>query len=155
MTNIRLKGGKEIDLLAVNPKTGEKYHVEVRAPTSPAFALREKDTSKGRAYRRDLDYFSREKFNHPIVLDKIRELIGGSEYYKILVVWSTQDNFAKLPQIAEEKYDIQIWGLRGMIHDLIQQRITLGSRDDVLRIMELVSLVRKEESAFLKKTDLK
>ena len=44
MTNIRLKGGKEIDLLAINPQSGEKYHVEVRVSTTPSFKLRIHDT---------------------------------------------------------------------------------------------------------------
>jgi hypothetical protein len=34
MTNIRCKGGKEIDLLAVNPITGKRYHIESRVSTS-------------------------------------------------------------------------------------------------------------------------
>ena len=37
MTNIKCKRGKEVDLLAVNPRTGEKYHVESRIDTSPSF----------------------------------------------------------------------------------------------------------------------
>jgi len=38
MTNIMLEGGKEIDLLASNPITGEKYHIEVRVATGEASA---------------------------------------------------------------------------------------------------------------------
>jgi hypothetical protein len=38
MTNVKCKGGKEIDLLAMDPKTLEKYHVESRVSTS--FKLR-------------------------------------------------------------------------------------------------------------------
>jgi len=43
MTNIRLKKNKEIDLLAINPRTGEKYHVESRV-TLTGFTLLKKDT---------------------------------------------------------------------------------------------------------------
>jgi nucleoid DNA-binding protein len=40
MTNIKCRGNKEIDLLAMNPKTNEKYHVEARVSTT--FSLKEK-----------------------------------------------------------------------------------------------------------------
>lgn len=33
MTNVMLGGGKEIDLLAFNPVSGEKFHIEVRIAT--------------------------------------------------------------------------------------------------------------------------
>jgi hypothetical protein len=39
MTNIMLEGGKEIDLLASNPITREKYHIEVRVATGKGFRL--------------------------------------------------------------------------------------------------------------------
>lgn len=153
MANIKCNGNKEIDLLAINPKTLEKYHVESRA-TTKGFPLREKDTyvskgtHKGSAHRRGLDFFSEKKFNHPSVTKKIHELFGNSKYRKILVVWNTEDNFAQLPKIALEKYGIEVYGLRGMIHGLMQNMVTSGSRDDVLRIIELVSLVRQEEKGF-------
>ena len=34
MTNVKCEGQKELDLLAVNPRTSEKYHVESRVSTS-------------------------------------------------------------------------------------------------------------------------
>jgi hypothetical protein len=96
MTNIRLKGGKEIDLLAFNPRTGEKYHVEARVSTTSAFKLRLHDTKlkDGRVHRRGLDFFNKQKFNHPTVLKKIHELFHSEKYRKILVIWR-----ARLPQI--------------------------------------------------------
>jgi len=155
MTNIRLKKGKEIDLLALNPKTGEKWHVEARVSTARGFALREKDTytSRGRPHKRGLDYFAREKFDHPVVKEKIRELIGDSRYRRVLAVWNTEDNFVHLPQLAKEKYDIEIWGIRHLLWEFMKEKKTTGSRDDILRTMELVSSIIKEERAFLKKLD--
>ena len=155
MTNIRCKRGKEIDLLAVNPKSGEKYHVESRVSTSKGFALREKDTqtSKGRPLRRGLDYFLREKFNHPLITEKISELFGDFDYQKVLVVWRTKDDYSQINQIAVEKYGINIWVLRGMVIELMRHKVTSGSRDDVLRIMELASLVKEEDRAIYKELD--
>ncbi|MBS7631680.1 hypothetical protein KEJ47_08980 [Candidatus Bathyarchaeota archaeon] len=147
MTNVRLKRGKEIDLLAINPMTGEKFHVEARVATSRGFALREKDTytSQGRPHRRGLDYFAKEKFDHLTVVEKIRELFGSSDYRKVLIVWNTEDNFAHLPQLAKEKYNIEIWGIRHLLREFMKTRITTGSRDDILRTMELVSSILHEE----------
>jgi hypothetical protein len=130
----------------------------VEARVSTTFSLKEKDTYSKRGnlkipHRDGIDFFHREKFNHQFVREKIQEIFGNSKYCKILVVWNTEDNFAQLPQIAKQKYDFEVRGLRGIIHDLTQKRVTFGSRDDVLRIMELVSLVEHEEKAFRKKID--
>jgi hypothetical protein len=153
MTNIQLKGKKEIDLLAINPITQQRYHVEARISTTFKLKLKATYTKDGRCHKNGLDYFSREKFEHPIVKQKIRELFGKSDYHKVLVVWDTEDNFKVLPQIAEREYGIEIMGLRGIIHEFTHKKITSGSRDDILRIMELVSLVQKEEKTFLRRFD--
>jgi len=68
-------------------------------------------------------------------------------------VWNTEDNFAKLPKIAEEKYGFELWGLIGIIHTFMKQKVTTGSRDDILRVMELVASMRQEERAFLRRLD--
>jgi len=153
MTNIRLKGNKEIDLLAVNPENGEKFHVEARIATSRSMALREKDTntSNGRPRRRDLLYFSKEKFNHPTVIEKIHELFGNSNYHKVLIVWNTKDNFGYLPKIAKEEFGIEIWGMRHTLREFIKKKVSVGSRDDILRTMELISSILQEEREFLKR----
>jgi hypothetical protein len=146
MTNIRCKGGKEIDLLAMNPATLEKYHVEARISTSRGFAIREKDThtSKGRAHKIGLDYFQKQKFEHPVMKDRIHGLFGESDYRKILVVWNTEDDFLVLPRIAKEKYGFEVLGLRNIIHELMQKKGSTGSRDDIMRLMELIALEEKE-----------
>ncbi|MDH5595656.1 MAG: hypothetical protein OEY40_02945 [Candidatus Bathyarchaeota archaeon] len=92
MTNVRCKGGKEIDLLAINPKSGEKYHVE--SSVKPAFKLKVKTTytKQGKSHRDGIDFFVDKKFNHPLVLGKIHEIFGDTNYRKWLVVWSVQDD---------------------------------------------------------------
>lgn len=131
------------------------FHVESGVGTSPSFNIREKDThtSKGRPHKIGLDYFQKEKFDHPVVKEKITTIFGDSNYNKILVIWNTQDSFAKLPIIPKEKYGFELWGLRGMIHTFMKKKVTAGSRDDILRTMELVASTRQEEKAFLKNLD--
>ena len=143
MTNIRLKGGKEIDLLAINPKTLEKYHVESRVATSPSFKLRLQDTytSKGKAHRRGIDFFAKEKFNHPTVRKFVEDIFEGSDYRKWLVVCSVQD--ADVIEQAEEKFGIEVTSISLLLGRMIRERKTRGSRDDVLRVVELMALSQK------------
>ena len=58
MTNITLKGGKEIDLLAFNPLKKEKYHLEVRVTTGRGFRLRliDSQTKNGRKHKKGLGH---------------------------------------------------------------------------------------------------
>ena len=152
MTNIRCKGNKEIDLLAINPRTLEKYHVEARISVSKSFALREKDTytSKGKAYRIGLDYFSEKKFNHPMITEKIRQFFGESDYHKVLVVWHA-GNLPAYSRIALEKYGFDVWALRNIFTELVEKGCTSGSRDDVIRVVELLSLYNKEIKYWVKR----
>lgn len=140
MTNIRLKRNKEIDLLAANLQTSTKYHVESRIATSPSFWLRshETKTKSGRYCRNGLDYFHREKFNHPIIMKKIHDLFGDSNYRKWLVVWNVQNENVITEAIA--KYGIEIYWIHELIENLRQQKLTSGSRDVVLRMIELFGM---------------
>ena len=90
MTNVMLEGGKEIDLLAVNPISGEKYHIEVRVAIGGGFRLRMIDTQTktGRKHRRGMDTLNEIKFSHPTVVKAVTEIFGSSEFGKVLVVWA-------------------------------------------------------------------
>lgn len=144
ITNLRLKGGKEIDLLATNLATGEKYHIECRVATSRGFKLRPEDTytKTGRAHRRGLNFFAKEKFNHPAVLEKVRALFGNLNYRKVLVVWDVQDK--SVVTQAKELYGIEVWFLKEILVHLTTKINTRGSRDDILRMIELVALSLEE-----------
>jgi hypothetical protein len=153
MTNIQLKGKKEIDLLAISPTINQRYHIESRVSTTFKLRVKATYTKDGRCHKNGLDYFDKEKFEHPTVKQRIREVFGDVSYRKVLVVWDTQDNFSELPKISEQQYGIEIMGLRGMIHEFTHKNITSGSRDDILRVLELVSHIQKEEKAFLRRLD--
>jgi len=79
MTNIMLEGGKEIDLLAVNPLSGEKYHIEVRIATR-GFRLRLIDTQtrKGQKHKRGLDTLNAIKFAHLTVINAMWTSTDGN-----------------------------------------------------------------------------
>jgi len=146
MTNIKCKGGKEIDLLAINPKTLEKFHVEARVTTG--FKIRTYDTHvskgnwKGRAHKIGLDFFHSKKFNHPTVKNAVYEIFGDLNYRKMLVIWDVQD--LSLLDEAKEKFDIEILFIDDLLRGLIEKGKTKGSRDDILRIVELMRLLEEE-----------
>lgn len=144
MTNIRLKGGKEIDLLVVNPRSGEKYHVESRVITTFKLRFKATYTKSGRCHRNGIDYFAEKKFNHPTVVKAIHEIFHSTEYRKILVVWNVQEK--SVVEQAKKIYGIEIWFFEKLLTDLIsfaKVRGAKGSRDDIMRIVEIFALMGK------------
>jgi len=139
MTNLQLKGGKEIDILAINPTTGEKLHVESRVTIEPGFRIRAKDTrtAVGRMHRRGLDTLSKEKFEHPVVKRKVQEIFGAAQYKKVLVVWEVEDT--SVVEVAKEDYGIEIWRMSDLLKELKEVIGTRPYRDDVLRTIQLIS----------------
>jgi hypothetical protein len=139
MTNVMLEGGKEIDLLAVNPISAEKYHIEVRVATGRGFRLRLVDTqtNSGRKHRRGMDTLNEIKFSHSTVAKAIREIFGSSEYRKVLVVWDVEEE--SVLEQAKSLYDIEVWKMSDLMDELIQEVKTKAYRDDVLRTLQLIS----------------
>lgn len=143
MTNVMLGGGKEIDLLAFNPKTGEQFHIEVRVCIGRGFRLRMIDTQtkKGQKHRRGMDTLNTIKFSPPAVVDGCKEIFGCEEYKRVLVVWDVQE--PNVIEQAEKLYGIEIWRISDIITGLIHEVGTKAYRDDVLRTVQLISLNAK------------
>jgi len=139
MTNIMLEGGKEIDLLAVNPISGTKYHIEVRVATGKGFRLRliDTQTKNGRKHRRGMDTLNEIKFSHPTVVKAVTEIFGGSEYGKVLVVWDVEEK--SVIEQAKSLYGIEVWKVSDLMSELIREVKTKPYRDDVLRTIQLIS----------------
>jgi hypothetical protein len=139
MTNVMLEGGKEIDLLAVNPVSGDKYHIEVRVAIGSGFRVRliDTQTKNGRKHRRGLDTLNEIKFGPPAVVKAAKEIFGGSEYQKVLVVWEVEDE--SVIEQAKSLYGVEIWKISDIIGQLIQEVGTKSYRDDVLRTVQLIS----------------
>ena len=139
MTNIMLEGGKEIDLLAVDPISKEKYHIEVRVATGKGFRLRliDTQTKSGRKHRRGLDTLNAIKFAHSTVVNAVKEIFGGSEYKKVLVVWEVEDS--RVIEQTKSLYNIDVWKMADLMNQLIQEVKTKPYRNDVLRTIQLIS----------------
>ena len=139
MTNVMLEGGKEIDLLAVNPISAEKYHIEVRVAIGKGFRLRliDTQTKNGRKHRRGMDTLNEIKFSHPTVVKAVTEILGTSHYRKVLVVWDVEDG--SVIEQAKSLYNIEIWKISNIMSELIREVKTKAYRDDVLRTIQLIS----------------
>lgn len=142
MTNVMLGGGKEIDLLAFNPVSGGKFHIEVRIATGKGFRLRMKDTQtrNGRKHKRGLDTLNEIKFAHPVVNNKIEQIFGSSEYTKVLVVWDIQNS--EVIRQAKDVYGIEIWKISDIMEEMIKEVETKAYRNDVLRTLQLISKMK-------------
>lgn len=139
MTNVMLEGGKEIDLLAVNPISGEKFHIEVRVTIEKSFRIKLKDTQTkdGRKHRRGMDTLNEIKFMNPTVVKAVREIFGKGEYKKVLVVWEVEDE--TVIEKAKSLYGIEVLKMSDILAELVQEVKTKAYRDDVLRTIQLIS----------------
>jgi len=137
MTNVMLEGGKEIDLLAVNPISGERFHIEVRVTIDKGFRIRLKDTQtkNGRKHRRGLDTLDDIKFKP--VAKAAEGILGTSDYKKVLVVWEVEDE--SVIEQAKSLYEIEIWKMSDILAKLAKEVETKAYRDDVLRTVQLIS----------------
>ena len=125
--------------LAVNPVSGEKFHVEVRVTIERAFRLRLMDTQtrNGRKHRRGMDTLNEIKFSHPTVVKAVTEIFGSSEYKKVLVVWDVEEK--NVIEQAKSLYDIEVWKMSAIMGELVREVKTKAYRDDVLRTIQLIS----------------
>jgi len=139
MTNIMLEGGKEIDLLAYNPQSRERYHIEVRVATGRGFRLRLVDTQtkNGRKHKRGLDTLNEIKFAHPTVVNAVNEIFGRGAYKKVLVVWDVEDS--SVNEQAKSLYNIEVWKISNVISELMREVKSRPYRNDVLRTIQLIS----------------
>jgi hypothetical protein len=140
MTNIMLSGGKEIDLLSFNPKTCERFHIEVRVCIGRGFRLRMIDTQtkKGQKHRRGMDTLNEIKFTPSRVTNAIAEIFGSSEYKKVLVAWEVEG--VSVIEQARKQYDIEIWKMSDVLDDLVKEVGTKAFRDDILRTVQLITI---------------
>jgi hypothetical protein len=99
--NIKCDGQSEIDLIAIDPRSSDKYHIESGVSVSQVYS---KLTAKpfipanlkirGRiaGTRRTLGYFLEHKFRKPTVVSKLREYgFESGKYRNIVVTWGWND----------------------------------------------------------------
>jgi len=127
MSNIKC-GRNEIDLLAINPRKNKRYHVEASVHTTQSFALKHVDSLR------------KKKFEVPIIKEKIHKIFGEGEYIRMLIVWYADKN---IRAASKRKYHVEILPMKTILTSLIlrsmSRRNPKGSRDDILRTVELLN----------------
>ena len=145
IANIKCGGQKEIDLLAVNPANGERYHIESSVSISQSFSKlntkpfdREKLRERVQVpkLRRTIDYFAEMKFSDPHVLKTLAEYgFKNDNYSKIVVAWGYTDD---VPLKAQE-LNITIWAFPEIMARLTElfKDNRIYYIDDTLRTLHL------------------
>jgi hypothetical protein len=145
IANIKCEGQFEIDLLAVNPRTGDKYHIEsgvsvsgsysklTAKPFSPAL-LKERVEQAGQ--RRTLGYFVERKFSAPGVVEKLVEHgFKPGKYKKIVVTWGWTPEAKQ----QADKCGVTLWDFRDLMAEITERfkDDKIYFTDDTLRTLHL------------------
>ena len=138
--NVRCGGQFEIDLLAINPKTCERYHIETSISVSPGFsrltAMDFDPEGHKPTMRRTVGYFIKQKFEAPAVVEKLAEYgFVGNNYKKIIATWGATEE-AKAAAVGA---DIAVWDFREMMQNIARSIESESSyfTDDTLRTIGL------------------
>jgi hypothetical protein len=143
--NIRCEGQFEIDLLAIDPVTLARYHIETSVSGSQVYskltgkvfdpALLKVRVQKPKM-RRTLGYFIAHKFGTPAVIDKLVEYgFKQGSHKKVVVTWDwTPDAKA-----AADAAGIELWDFRQIMREIARSIINKRSyfTDDTLRTIHL------------------
>jgi len=143
--NIKCSGQYEIDLLAVDPRTLDHYHIETGVSISGSFSkLTAKPFSpedfkvpvKKAVQRRTVGYFAVRKFSPPQVVDKLKEYgFKKGRYSKVIVTWGWKDE----AKDQAKKHGIILWDFRELLRDIgeVFSDVRTYFTDDTLRTLQL------------------
>lgn len=137
----------EIDLLAIDLITGERYHIESGVSVSRSYSglnnkqfnrVDLKTRGKTAGQRRTLGYFLQQKFNAPCVVKSLKAYgFRRGKYQKIIVSWGWDDGVLKRAKRAK----VELWDFRHLLHEIAD---SIGSKrsyftDDTFRTLHLVA----------------
>lgn len=142
ITNIRCDGQFEIDLLAINPVTLARYHIETGVSASEVYSkltAKKFDPAllKVRVYvakmRQTLGYFIEHKFGPKPVIDRLKEYgFKTGSYTKVVVTW----DWTPEAKAAAEAAGIGVWDFQSIMREI--DETIRGKRgyfsDDTLRL---------------------
>ncbi len=142
--NIKCDGQYEIDLLAIDPIRGSRYHIESGVSVSGGFSKLTgdiyspdilKQRTKQASQRRTLGYFRDRKFSAPGILDKLTDYgFKKGNYECVIVSWGWTDEAQK--QADEAK--IKLWDFREIMIEIANSaKGRTYFTDDTLRTLQL------------------
>ena len=150
--NIKCPGQYEIDLLAINPKSGERYHIESSVSISGGFSKltakpydpeQMKVRVQQAAQRRTLGYFTDRKFSAPGILHMLAKYgFETGNYQKVIVSWDWD------PVVEPMAMDqgIKLWRFADILGEIVDTFKDEKSyyMDDTLRTLQLFAKAMKE-----------
>jgi hypothetical protein len=154
--NIKCEGQYEIDLLAIDPISGRRYHIESGVSVSGGFSKLTgepysfdmlKQRTKQASQRRTVGYFRDRKFTSPGILVKLAQYgFNNDNYERIIVSWGWTDEAKK----QADEANIQLWDFRDLMLEI--SKSASGREyfaDDTLRTLQLLvkSLREKNEES--------
>ncbi len=145
ISNIKCRKGKEIDLLAIDPQSNKRYHIEVSVSvvehfkklTSNIFKKGEKDPA---TIKTTLTFFEENKYNDVAICEKLKEYGFEDNYEKIIVTYDIE----KSPHMDNQlkKYNITIWKIHDIIQEISEKIDEKYYSDEILRIIQLTSKMK-------------
>lgn len=143
--NVRCDSQHEIDLVAVDPCSEARYHIETSISISQTFGKLtgrsfdpQKAKQRGQAptQRRTIGYFVEKKFNSRPVCEQLETMgLEYGRYGQIIVSWGWDEEAAE----QAKSYGIELWDFRDIVCELADS--IRGSRtyfaDDTLRTLNL------------------
>lgn len=143
--NIKCPGQYEIDLLAINPVTSEKYHIESGVSISSAYSkltakpFNEEDLKtrgKTAGQRRTVGYFSERKFGAAPILETLERYgFYKGKYDRIIVSWG----WKKEAEAEAMRQNIKLWDFKFILEEIAStfQKDKTYFMDDTLRTLQL------------------
>ena len=150
--NIKCPGQYEIDLIAVDPKTGKRFHIESGVSISGGFSklttkpFSEDDLkvrTKQAQQRRTLGYFINRKFAAKGIVETLRRYgFKPGNYTKVIVTWTATDAAKHEAQTR----GVQLWYFPEIMAEIsrtFKDKRTYFT-DDTLRTLHLYAKVFEE-----------
>jgi hypothetical protein len=143
--NIKCPGQGEIDILAINPATGDKYHIEVGVSISGPFskltnnpynAEVAKQRTKQPSQRRTFGFFLEKKFDNPGILAMLAKYgFHPGNYRKIIATWGWTPDAKQ----AADRAGIVLWDFRSLMDELAKTLVDEKAylKDDTMRTLHL------------------
>jgi len=149
--NIKCPGQYEIDLLAIDPKSGKKYHIESGVSIATGFSKLtlqkfDPDLLKARLHkskqRRTLGYFMEHKFSQPTVLATLKTYgFEPGKYQRVIVSWGWE------PRVEAEasRQNVLLWKFADVLSGIAEafRAERTYFTDDTLRTLQLYAMASR------------